>query len=406
VRIGFDVSQTGANKAGCGYYADSLVRQLVEIDPNDEFVLYPTFGNGAWDATWPRSTIRLHQPNVRLGLGHRMANDLDAFWRTPPPDLERQLGEPDVIHSNNYFCPSTIEHARIVYTLHDLAFLEHPEWSTEANRVTCFTGAFAASLEADHIVAVSEYTRQHFLATFPYFPPERVSVVYQASRFAPAPPDHDRPARLRRLRPDGFWLAVATLEPRKNLERLVRAYCRVTSDLGSVPPLVLAGGRGWLYDRLERELAEPVRRGLVVRLGYVTDAELAWLYANCFAFAFPSLFEGFGLPVVEAMSLGAPVVVSNVTSLPEIVGDAGIQVDPWDEDALYIALRQLTTGDVDRRVLRQRSLARSREFSWRRAAEQVLEVYRALATVEHGSWRHLAPDTTLLCRRVQPESWN
>jgi glycosyltransferase involved in cell wall biosynthesis len=406
MRIGFDVSQTGTNKAGCGYYADSLVRNLVEIDPDDEFILYPTFGNGAWDATWPRSTIRLHRRNVRLGLGHRIANDLDAFWRTPPSDLEHQLGGPDVIHSNNYFCPSTIQRARIVYTLHDLAFVEHPEWSTEPNRLTCFGGAFAASLEADHVVAVSEYTRRHFLATFPHYPPERVSVVYQASRFPHDSASHEHPARLRGLEPHGFWLAVSTLEPRKNLQRLVRAYCRLASELGARQPLVLAGGRGWLADQLEQELAENVSRGRVVRLGYVTDAELEWLYANCFAFVFPSLFEGFGLPVVEAMSLGAPVVVSNAASLPEVVGEAGLQVDPLDEEALFIALRRLTRGEVDRGVLRQRSLARAREFSWRRAAEQVLDVYRTLRSVEHGAWRRSAPDSTLLCRKGQPQSWN
>jgi glycosyltransferase involved in cell wall biosynthesis len=360
MRIGFDVSQTGVNKAGCGYFADSLVRNLVEIDQDDEFVLYPTFGNGAWDATWPRSTIRLHRPNVRVGLGHRIFNDLDAFWTAPPADLEHQLGGPDVIHSNNYFCPTTVRRARIVYTLHDLAFVEHPEWSTEANRLTCFGGAFTASLEADQIVAVSEHTRRHFLATFPHYPPERVSVVYQASRFAHGSASRERPRRLRKLVPDGFWLAVATLEPRKNLERLVRTYCRLAGELGSVPPLVLAGGRGWLSDRLEQQLAEPVSRGIIVRLGYVSDVELEWLYAHCFAFVFPSLFEGFGLPVVEAMSLGAPVVVSNASSLPEIVGDAGIQVDPGDEDALFMALRGLTTGEVDRCALRQRSLARAR----------------------------------------------
>src|SRR5579871_6459485 len=241
MRIGFDVSQTGLNKAGCGYYADSLVRELVEVDLDDEFLLYPTFGNGAWDATWPRSTIRLNRPNVRLGLGHRTANDLDDFWRTPPPDLERQLGDPDVIHTNNYFCPTTIRHARIVYTLHDLAFVEHPEWSTEANRLTCFNGAFNASLHADHVVAVSEYTQRHFLATFPHFPPERISVVYQASRFEPTSASRTQPARLRHLTPDGYWLAVATLEPRKNFERLVHAYLRLASELGTVPPLVLAG---------------------------------------------------------------------------------------------------------------------------------------------------------------------
>ncbi len=144
----------------------------------------------------------------------------------------------------------------------------------------------------------------------------------------------------------------------------------------------------------------------MIRLGYVTDAELAWLYANCFAFAFPSLFEGFGLPVVEAMSLGAPVVVSNTTSLPEIVGDAGLQVDPWDDDALFGALRSLTRGDVDRGELRRRSLARAREFSWRRAADGVLDIYRALDSVEHGAWRHPASDTTLLSQKGDPTSWN
>ena len=192
----------------------------------------------------------------------------------------------------------------------------------------------------------------------------------------------------------------------RTCERLVRAYCRLASELEDVPPLVLAGGRGWLHERLEQELAEPVARGLVVRLGYVTDAELEWLYANCFAFAFPSLFEGFGLPVVEAMSLGAPVVVSNTTSMPEIVGDAGLQVDPWNEDSLFLALRSLTRGEVDRDELRQRSLTRAREFSWRRAAEQVLDIYGALGSVEHGSWRHPAPDTTLLCQKGDPTPWN
>lgn len=406
MRIGFDVSQTGANKAGCGYFADSLVRELVDLDTHDEFVLYPSFGNGAWDATWPRSTIRLDRPNVRLGLGHRIANDLDTFWRRPPPDLETQLGDPDIIHANNYFCPTTIRRARIVYTLHDLAFMDHPEWSTEANRLTCFDGAFNASLQADHIVAVSEYTRQHFLASFPHYPSDRISVVHQASRFTATAGGSERPVRLRHLTPDRFWLTVATLEPRKNLERLVRAYRRLAADVGGIPPLVLAGGRGWHSEQLEQELAEPVASGLVMRLGYVSDAELNWLYSNCFAFAFPSFFEGFGLPVVEAMSLGAPVVVSNTTSLPEIVGEAGLQVDPWDEDALFVALRSLTRGEVDRQQMRHRSLTRAREFSWRRAAEQVLQIYNTLASDEHGSWRHPAPATTLDSQKGDLTPWH
>ncbi len=197
-----------------------------------------------------------------------------------------------------------------------------------------------------------------------------------------------RPRTLDGLERDGFWLAVGTLEPRKNHERLVRAYCRLAADLGTVPPLVLAGGNGWLSGSLERTLEEPLRRGLVRRLGYVSDAELEWLYANCFAFAFPSLYEGFGMPALEAMSLGAPVVVSNVTSLPEVVGDAGLQVDPLDEDALFMAMRRLMLGEVDRRVLRERALARAQAFSWRRTAEHVVDVYREVSSTPHGAWRH------------------
>ena len=278
---------------------------------------------------------------MRLGLGHRTRETLDAFWRTPPADLEARLGNPDIVHSNNFYCPTTIRRARVVYTLHDVGYLEQPELSTEANRVTCFDGLFNASLHADHLLAVSAHSRRQFLATFPHYPAERVSIAYPASRFSPGPASVNRPRALDGLEREGFWLSVGTLEPRKNHERLVRAYCRVAAELGTVPPLVLAGGRGWLSGPLERTLEEPLRRGLVRRLGYVSDAELEWLYANCFAFAFPSLDEGFGMPALEAMSLGAPVLVSNVASLPEVVGDAGIQVDPLDEDALFVIMRRL-----------------------------------------------------------------
>jgi glycosyltransferase involved in cell wall biosynthesis len=387
MRIGFDVSQTGQAKAGCGYLADSLIRQLVEIDANNEYVLYPTFGNGVWDPGWPKTTARPERPNVRIGLGHRTREALDAFWRTPPAELEARLDDPDIVHANNFYCPTTIRRARIVYTLYDVGYLEQPELSTEANRVACFDGLFNASLHADHLLAISAYSRGQLLATFPHYPAERVSVAHPASRFPTGLATAKRPRALEGIEREGFWLAVGTLEPRKNHERLVRAYCRLAADLGNVPPLVLAGGRGWLSGPLERTLEEPLRRGLVKRLGYVSDTELEWLYANCFAFAFPSLDEGFGMPALEAMSLGAPVVVSNAASLPEVVADAGIQVEPRDEDALFMALRRVTTGEIDRRELRQRSRARAREFSWRKTAEHVIDVYREVHAEPHGAWR-------------------
>jgi glycosyltransferase involved in cell wall biosynthesis len=197
--------------------------------------------------------------------------------------------------------------------------------------------------------------------------------VHPASRFAglTAPP---RPDRLAHLQPGGFWLSVGTLEPRKNHARLLRAYARLRAARPTTPPLVIAGGRGWLIPDLQRLPDQ------VILLGYATDAELHWLYANCFAFVFPSLFEGFGLPVVEAMSQGAAVVTSNSSSLPEVVGDAGLLVDPLDEDALCAALVELADDPGARAGLGARARERAQRFTWRAAAEAVRATYAHVAT--------------------------
>ena len=368
--IGFDVSQTGRAKAGCGYFADSLLRHLVSLDHHNDYILYPTFGNGVWDAEWPQATLRPRASNVRRGLGHRLADELDAFWRNPPADLEQQLGRPDVIQSNNFFCPPQLARARLVYTLHDLAFLEYPGWTTEDNRITCFTGVFNAAITADRVVAVSDYTRRHFLQLFPHYPADRVSVVHEASRFPDSPPA-SRPSGLPPLTAGEFWLAAGTLEPRKNHPRLLRAFARLPRSR----PLVLVGGRGWMMEDFDSLLDELDLRRDVHVLGYVSDQALQWLYANCWAFVYPSLFEGFGLPVVEAMSMGAAVITSNTTSLPEVAGDAAVLVDPIDEDALLDAMHRLDVDQAEVAELRRRGLARAAAFSWDRAATQMLELY-------------------------------
>jgi glycosyltransferase involved in cell wall biosynthesis len=264
-----------------------------------------------------------------------------------------------------------------VYTLHDLAFAEHPEWTTEANWLTCFNGVFDASLHANHIVAVSNYTRQQFLATFPYFPEERISVVHEASRFA-GPTGEARPAQIEHLQPRQFWLAVGTTEPRKNHQRLLEAYARLRARGETDYPLVLAGGSGWMMDDLGARIESLELTNVVQRLGYVDDASLRWLYENCTAFCYPSLLEGFGLPVIEAMSLGAAVLTSSLTSLPEVVGDAGVLVDPYDVDAIHAGLRTLAGDEQARARLRADALVRAKQFSWRAAAAKVFGVYRML----------------------------
>jgi glycosyltransferase involved in cell wall biosynthesis len=375
VRIGFDVSQTGAGKAGCGFFADSLVQALAAVDAENEYVLYPAFGTGWWDPDHARTTRRIARPAFRRGPEGMSHQESQELWRHPPADLEARLGAPDVVHANNYFCPRGLAHARTVYTLYDLVPLDHPEYLTEANRLVCFDGLFEASLRADLLLAISAHSRARFLAHFPHVPGERVRVVHPSSRF-----EDGRPPRAEAAPPGlevgGFFLSVGTLEPRKNLRRLLAAFARVSAAGDTALPLVLAGGRGWLEEGLEEHVASLGLRDRVHVLGYVDDETLRWLYASCFAFAYPSLVEGFGLPVLEAMSLGAAVVTSDRTSLPEVTGDAALAVDPADTDALAAALRRLAREPALRDTLRQRAVARARTFSWAGAARQTLELYR------------------------------
>ncbi len=381
MRIGYDVSQTGNTKAGCGYMAYSLGKALASIDSQNEYLLYPTIGDLFLDPNWAVATMQIDRPNFRRGLAHRNLEEAYPFWNNPPDDFEEQLGRPDIIHLNNFYCPAGIKRARLVYTLHDLSFLAHPEWTTETNRVVCFDGTFKASLYADFVVAVSDYSRQHFLETFPYYPNERITVVPLASRFAgkTAPP---RPADLSFLQPGQFWLDLATIEPRKNHRRLVEAYARLKYTTGKTFPLVLVGGYGWLMKDFEETLCQLGIREDVHLLGIADDDSATWLYANCFAFVYPSLFEGFGLPVLEAMSQGAAVITSNTTSLPEVTGDAGLLVDPLDVESIYQAMRSLSEGEVDRSELQRKGFERSKLFSWEASARQVLSIYNHVMTLD------------------------
>lgn len=384
MRIGFDVSQTGRKKAGCGNYADGLIRRLAQIDNENEYVLYPAVGDLFWDPECEHQTFACEQPNFQRLPAPNSFESSTAFWRFPGADFEETLGDPDIFHSNNFYCPKGLQQARLVYTLYDLSFLVHPEWTTEANRSGCYAGVLGASLNADWMVAISEHSRRHFLEVFPYFPPERTTVVYPASRFADSS-IATKPDCLRQLRPNGFWLTVATIEPRKNHKRLLLAYSRLKESNPDCPPLVLVGGTGWMVEDLTSHVKE-LRLGVdVIPTGYIDDSALAWLYRNCLAFVYPSLFEGFGMPVLEAMTMGAPVIASNNSSIPEIVGTAGQLVDPEDTASIASGMQQVLTGWTNSNALRENARREAAKFSWDVSARLLLDVYRqALAEPARG----------------------
>lgn len=379
MKIGFDVSQTGTGKAGCGYFAAGLLTALADIDRTNDYVLYPAFGDFFREPR-PKACLRPAGGRFRLGPTFRRFWDQKRFFRHPPSDFEARLGCPDIVHANNFFCPTGLTRARLVYTLYDLSFLVNPAWTTEGNRTGCFDGVFRAAVSADYVVSISAYSLNHFLKVFPSFPRDRAVVAPLASRFGPLSP-REKPQALAAIGPDGFWLCVGTIEPRKNHERLFAAYAAWRRDTGGTMPLVLAGGKGWLMDDVARTVAELGIAEHLIFTGYVSDAELAWLYASCHAFLYPSLFEGFGLPVLEAMSLGAAVICSDATSLPEVAGDAAVLVDPLDVAGLATAMAEVADNASLRASLRQRALTRAGLFSWEKTARIVADAYARVVSL-------------------------
>jgi len=380
VRIGYDISQTGFGKAGCGVVAAEFLRAFDRICPPHEFILYPVVGDFFLDPDWRLSAVRPSRLRWRLGPAPSSLDRARRFWSHHPESLESRLGHPELLHLHSFFAPTRLPKTRLVWTLHDLDFLVHPDWSEEANRFGCFQGALNASLGADLVVSVSEFSRRQFLDIFPHYPEDRTVTVPLASRFDPASSPSSRPSGLAALPNPDFFLTVATLQPRKNLPRLLQAWSRLRQQLPNCPNLVLAGGEGWLSSGLHDILHSLPGRDGVFTTGYVTDSALAWLYRNCFAFVLPSLAEGFGLPALEAMSLGAPTVVSRVTSLPEVVGDAALFIDPESVDSLAAALQSLCLQPELRVRLRDAGLRHASSFSWDLSARRLLDLYHHTLT--------------------------
>lgn len=374
MKIGFDVSQTGTTKAGCGFFADNLIQAISAIDSQHHYMLYPVFGDHYWDPNLENtSTIAL--PNFSRKILHKSLPEAVKFWKNLPLDWEDSLGNVDILHSNNFFCPPKPKHARLIYTLYDLSFLEYPDCTTEHNRIICFNGVFKASLHADFIIAISHSTRQHFLNTFPHYPEDRIAVVHPASRFDGSTPALPKSPKLQAL-PEQFWLTVGTLEPRKNLKRLLNVYKKLKEKHPDTHPLVLAGKLGWLDENIEDLIEQLGLTPFVHILGYVSNDELQWLYQHCFCMIYPSLFEGFGLPVLEAMNYGAPIISSNASSLPEVVGQAGLLINPLNEAEILEAMQDIAFKPTLRKQLKELALIQAKLFFWEKTAKETINIYQ------------------------------
>lgn len=378
MHIGFDISQTGSGKAGCGYFAHAMMQSMLAIGSPHRYTLYPSFGDFYFDALMP---IRNPYPghHTHYGPRHLTREIARVFWSNP--HLDASLGNPDIVHANNFWCPTQLSSSRLVYTFYDMGFAVEPAWTTEANRVGCFDGVFRSAVAADWVVAISRASRAHYLSVFPHFPAARIRVISPCSRFVNTHAIGERPKALHHICPHQYWLNVGTIEPRKNQRRLTEAYARYLALGGKPYPLVLAGVNGWLMEDFQQHLEDLGIAGRVVITGYVTDAALVWLYRHCYANLYPSLFEGFGLPVLEGMQFGAATLASRSTAIPEVAGDAATLLAPEDVEGWAQAMLRLANEPSRRESMRQDSRRRARQFQWQDSAAALLALYEeAIAT--------------------------
>lgn len=370
IHVGLDVSQTGRHKAGCGFFAYALAQAMLEMTSDVAFTLYPHFGDFYFDKTMPRQNPFSHG---NYGPYYPSYQRAKQFWNQA--DLQAQFKKTDIIHANNFWCPTQLTTSRLIYTFYDMGFLVEPAWTTEANRVGCYEGIFRAAIVADWIVAISRASRDHFLSVFPSFPSERIRVIYPCSRFTDTFVLGERPKALNGVPEGEFWLSVGTIEPRKNQRRLAEAYARYLALGGKPMPLVFAGGHGWLMDDFQMHLNALGITQHVILTGYVSDAELIWLYRACYANVYPTLFEGFGLPVLEGMQFGAATLTSNTSSIPEVAGQAAWLLDPLDTEAWAQALLMLSKHPEKRDQMQRDAQIQAKQFVWKDSAMALLNLY-------------------------------
>jgi glycosyltransferase involved in cell wall biosynthesis len=373
MHVCIDVSPTAQKHAGLGRYAGEVARALAQ--KND--IKLSLFYNQPGDAQLP--AYLSHIPSKTVNIGNkpwRMGVWLSQMihW-----SMDKTFGATEIFHATNHLL-AHFRHARTVYTLHDLIFLNYPEYHKAYNRWYLTLTMPLYLKAADMIVTPSECSKQDAIKYYG-LPESKIKVIYEAPAptFKPLinPTDLDRVRQTYHL-PEKYILHVATIEPRKNLNRLLEAFKPLLVDWPDLK-LVLVGKKGWLYESFFQHIHTLGLEECVIFPGYIEEVDLPAIYQLAKIFAFPSLYEGFGLGPIEAMACGTPVVSSNSSSLPEVVGEAGLQVDPIDTAALSTALRRLLEDSELHADLAQRGLIQAQKFSWQKAVDELESVYQSIA---------------------------
>lgn len=385
--LGIDGKPLLMEKTGIGIYVDRLLMALSSLDRSSTIKVYLPFS-----MVQLGREARKYEDELRQQYGDQIKFVSSHF----PPKLRRwiwqqsnllpmelTIGDVDLFHATNLVLPP-LKRAKAVLTLYDLTFALFPSFHVKGMQAIAREVKRSAS-RADGLIAISEHTKQDAIEQLG-IPAERIRVTLLAAdeRYRVLDDQLAIQNVLSRYGIDReFIFYTGTLEPRKNVPTLVRAFHRFRQEAKAPHRLVIAGKKGWLYEQIFDEVKQLGLSGEVIFAGYVPDDDLPFLYNGATLFAYPSLYEGFGLPPLEAMACGCPVVTSNVSSLPEVVGDAGLMIDPQSADDLASALAKVVGDSELAARMRISGLVRAATFSWDRCGRETLSLYQDILGREH-----------------------
>lgn len=365
MKIGIDIRPLSAPRTGIGRYLTRMLEEFYRNDSQNEYTLM--YRKGAIPPDIPNGgNFRIVSPS----LPNKFLNILWAFSSFPV--VERFVGEIDVFHSANFQVPPTINAARVV-TVHDLVFFAHPELAIPS-AVRHFKPRIRHYIDRADLIIVDSKATAGDVTNYLDVPENKVIVVYCGTTVMEKSSQKIVTEVKTRHKINGAYiLFVGCLEPRKNLPRLFKAF--ELSGLAGDFELVLVGPLGWHTEELFKVWRSLICKDRIRWLNYVNDMDLAPLYSGATYFAYPSIMEGFGLPILEAMSAGCPVLTSNISSMPEVAGEAAVYVDPCDIDSIVEGLRKLAYDDSLRAKLSELGLKRTALFTWQNTACQMIKVY-------------------------------
>ncbi len=370
MRIGIDYTSAVRQRAGIGRYTRELVAALLSLQDAHQYTIFAATG-GLEARDW---SLAIQRRDVRVRSLPLSDDWLARLWhrlRLPVP-VEVITGPLDVFYSPDFALPPTLRGTKTLLTVHDLSFVHHPDAFLPSLRRYLEDIVPRSVDRADLVLADSAHTRSDLISLLDVSP-EAVTVLYPGveSRFSPEPElgERDRLRDRYGIADRPYILSVGTLQPRKNYLHLMEGFIRLPAHIGAGLQLLVAGGRGWLCDDI---VAEADKHRSIRLLGFVEEEDLPALYRGACLFALTSLYEGFGLPVLEAMACGVPVVCSMSSSLPEVAGDAALLVDPLISDEITQAISRVLEDENLREEMVSRGLVQATRFTWERSAQQLL----------------------------------